>query len=71
VFEGHGTAFLQRISPTLDDIIVDEQAGFRHGRSTRDQVLALTTFTENGFQRKQNQKTEIIFLDLTAAYDIV
>jgi len=60
---------MHRISPTLDDTIVVEQAGFRHGRSTFDQVLALTTFIENGFQRKQ--KTGVIFLDLTAAYDTV
>ena len=55
---------LHRISPTLDDSIVVEQAGLRHGRSTCDQVLALTTFIENGFQRKQ--KTGMIFLDLTS-----
>jgi len=42
---------LHRISPTLDDTIVAEQAGFRHGRTTCDQVLAFTTFIENGFQR--------------------
>jgi len=46
-----------------------EQAGFRQGRSTGDQVLALTTFIENGFQL--NQKTGAVFLDLTAAYDTV
>ena len=55
---------LHRISPTLHDTIVVEQAGFRHGRSTCDQVLAITTFIENGFQRKQ--KTGMIFLDLTS-----
>jgi len=60
---------LHRISPTLDDTIVVVEAGFRHGRSTCDQVFALTTFTENGFQLKQ--KTGVIFLDLTAAYNTV
>ena len=39
------------------------------GRSTCDQVLALSTFIENGFQLKQ--KTGAVFLDLTAAYDTV
>jgi len=48
---------------------VVEQAGFRQGRSTSDQVLALTTFIENGFQ--ENLKTGTVFLDLTAAYDTV
>ena len=60
---------LHRVSPTLDDTIVVEKAGLRHGRSTCDQVFALTTFIENGFQR--TQKTGVIVLDLTAAYDTV
>jgi hypothetical protein len=60
---------LQRISPDLDKKIIVEQAGFRQGRSTCDQVLALTTFIENGFQ--SNLKTGTVFLDLTAAYDTV
>ena len=60
---------LQRISPDLDKRITVEQAGFRQGRSTCDQVLALTTFIENGFQ--SNLKTGTVFLDLTAAYDTV
>jgi len=55
-------------SPTMEDFITVEQAGFRKGRSTCDQVLVLTTFVENGFQ--QNLKSAI-FLDLSAAYDSV
>ena len=60
---------LHRISPAVDEILNIEQAGFRPGRSTQDQVLALTTFVENGFQ--QRDKTGFVFLDLTAAYDTV
>jgi len=59
---------LQRISPTVG-LLSPVQAGFRKGRSTCDQVAALTTFIENGLQ--QNLKTGAIFLDLTAAYDTV
>ncbi len=55
--------------PSLGENITDEQAGFRQGRSTGDQVLALTIYIENGFQ--QNQKTGTVFLDLSAAYDTV
>ena len=44
-----------------------EQAGFRTGRSTCDQVL--TTFIENGFQKQL--KTGAVFLNLSAAYDTV
>ena len=60
---------LQRISPTVEVFLSPDQAGFRKGRSTCDQVAALTTFIENGFQ--QNLKTGAVFLDLTAAYDTV
>jgi len=60
---------LQRISPTVEGLLSPDQAGYRKGRSTCDQVAALTTFIENGFQ--QNLKTAAVFLDLTAAYDTV
>ena len=58
---------LHRISPAVDEILNIEQAGFRPGRSTQDHVLALTTYVENGYQRRD--KTGVVFLDLTAAYD--
>src|SRR6218665_39475 len=60
---------LNRVRPTLEEEIVVEQVGFRQGRCTGDQVLALTTFIENGFQTKM--KTGVVFLDLTAAFDTV
>ena len=60
---------LHRISPAVDEILNIEQDGFRPGRSTQDQVLALTTYVENGYQRRD--KTGVVFLDLTAAYDTV
>ena len=55
--------------PEVEAILQVEQAGFRTGRSTCDQVLALTTFIENGFQKQL--KTGAVFLDLSAAYDTV
>ena len=58
-----------RMSPAVDEILNIEQAGFRPGRSTLDQVLALTTYVENGYQRCD--KTGVVVLDLTAAYDTV
>ena len=60
---------LQRISPAVEGLLSPDQAGFRKCRSTCDQVAALTTFIENGFQ--QNLKTGAVFLNLTAAYDTV
>jgi len=54
----------QRISPTVEDLLSPDQAGFWKGRSTCDQVAAVTTSIEIGFHRP-------VFLDLTAAYDTV
>ena len=60
---------LQRISPAVESLLSPDQAGFRSNRSTCDQVAALTTYIENGFQ--QQLKTGAVFLDLTAAYDTI
>ena len=46
-----------------------DQAGFRHGHSNGDQVTALTTHIENGFEKRL--KTGGVFLDLTAMYDTI
>ena len=63
---------LQRISPTVEDLLSVNRAGFRRGRSTCDQVTALTAFIENGFEK--TMKTGAVFLVLTAAisaYDTI
>ena len=59
---------LHRISPAVD-VILNIEHGFRPGRSTQDQFLAITTYVENGYH--QRDKTGVVFLDLTAAYDTV
>lgn len=60
---------LHRVSPIAESVLSPDQAGFRSGRSTCDQVAALTTYIENGYE--QQLKTGAVFLDLTAAYDTV
>lgn len=60
---------LTRILPQLDPHIPIEQAGFRSGRDTTEQALALTSYIESGYERKQ--KTGAVFIDLSAAYDTV
>ena len=60
---------LERITPLVEDFLPQEQAGFRPGRSTMDQVLLLTQDIERGFEDRQ--KTGIVLVDLTAAYDTV
>lgn len=58
-----------RIEPIVDPQLPREQAGFRRGRSTVDQVTLLTQDIEDSFQEKQ--KAGVVLLDLTAAYDTV
>ena len=58
-----------RIEPVVDPQLPREQAGFRRGRSTVDQVTLLTQDIEDSFQQKE--KVGVVLLDLTAAYDTV
>ena len=58
-----------RIDPVVDPQLPREQAGFRRGRSTVDQVTLLTQYIEDSFQN--NEKDGVVFMDLTAAYDTV
>jgi hypothetical protein len=58
-----------RISPIIEENLPIEQAGFRPNRNCCDQVLALTSYIESGFQKRL--KTGVVFVDLTAAYDTV
>jgi hypothetical protein len=53
----------------IDAAVSVSQAGFRKNRSCSEQVMALTSHIEAGFERKL--KTRTIFIDLTAAYDTV
>jgi len=56
-----------RVDPITDPLLPREQAGFRHGRSTVDQVTLLTQDIEDSFSAKK--KAGAVFVDLTAAYD--
>jgi hypothetical protein len=58
-----------RIQPLIDAAVPVSQAGFWKNRSCTQQVMALTSHIETGFERKL--KTGTIFIDLTAAYDTV
>jgi hypothetical protein len=58
---------LQRIQPLIEDLTPINQAGFRQHHICTEQVVALTTHIEAGFQHQL--KTGAVFVDLTAAYD--
>ena len=60
---------LTRISPTVDEQLSSDQAGFRPGRSCCGQVLNLTQYIEDGYENKMI--TGAVFVDLTTAYDTV
>lgn len=58
-----------RIASTIHSFIPNEQAGFVPKRSCCDQVLALTTHIEAGFQDKL--RTAVALVDLSSAFDTV
>ena len=58
-----------RVEPLVDPLLPKEQAGFRRGKSTVDQVVLLTQSIEDSFEAKK--KAGAVFVDLTAAYDTV
>jgi len=60
---------LQHISPTVERLLSPDQAGFRKGRSTCDQV-AVTTFIENGFQQNLKTGTLVFFTNWVKACHI-
>jgi len=61
--------FYARVKAIIDPLLPREQAGFRHGRSTVDQVTPLRQDIEDSFSLKK--KAGAVFVDLTAAYDTV
>ena len=58
-----------RVKPLIDPLFPKEQAGFRRGKSTIDQVVLLTQNIEDSFEAKK--KTGAVFVNLTVAYDTV
>ena len=52
-----------------NDKLVDEQNGFRKGRSTNDQISALTNIIET--RQKRKLSTFAAFIDFKKAYDLV
>ena len=58
-----------RVEPLIDPLLPKQQAGFRRGKSTVDQLVLLTQNIEDSFEAKK--KAGAVFIDLTAAYDFV
>ena len=60
---------LTRINPIVEQHLPPEQAGFREGKSTTDQVTRLVNDIEESFKRKE--KFGLLLIDLSAAYDTI
>ena len=60
---------LNRLKPTAEEIIAEEQAGFRAGRSTTEQIFNLRILCEKYLQHQQNLYH--IFIEFKKAFDRV
>ena len=47
------------------------QAGFRRGRSWEDQILRMVQVISDGFQHKRMQRSVLVLLDFSQAFDTV
>jgi hypothetical protein len=69
VFKILDLVILQRTQPLIDAVVPVSQAGYSKNCSCTEQVLALKSLIEAGFQGKL--ETGVVFIDLTPAYDTV
>ena len=60
---------LNRLKPQAEEIIKEEQAGFRAGRSTTEQIFNLRILYEKYLQRQQN--LYYVFVNFNKAFDRV
>ena len=60
---------LIRLQPQAEETIAEEQAGFRAGRSTKEQIFNLRTLCEKYLQHQQNLYH--VFIDFKKAFDRV
>ena len=60
---------LNRLKPQAEKIIAEEQAGFRAGRSTTEQIINLRILCEKYLQHQQDLYH--VFIDFKKAFDRV
>ena len=60
---------LNRLNPQAEKIIAEEQAGFRAGRSTTEQIFNLRILREKHLQHPQDLYH--VFIDFKMAFDRV
>ena len=57
------------LNPITEHTIIKEQVGFRAGKSCTSQLLTLTQFIEDGYEKSLTTGT--VFVGLSVAYDPV
>ena len=67
--QNYRTIMLNRLKPHAEEIIAEEQAGFRAGRSTTEQFFNLRILCEKYLQHQQNLYH--VFIDFKNAFDRV
>ena len=60
---------LNRLKPRAEEIITEEQAGFKAGRSTTEQIFNLCVLCEKYLQHQQD--LYLVFIDFKKAFDWV
>ena len=60
---------LKRLKPKAEELIAEEQAGFRAGRSAAEQIFDLRVLDEKYLQHQQNLYH--VFIDFKKAFDRV
>ena len=60
---------LNRMKPSLEEVLRDNQNGFRPGRSTTSHILALRRVMEGA--KAKNLKATMVFIDFKKAFDSV
>jgi hypothetical protein len=59
--------FLLRLVTYIDEIIGDDQCGFRHNRSTSDQIFCIHQILEKKWE--YNETVHQLFIDFKKAYE--
>jgi len=65
----YGKVLRNFIEEEYSPLEIEEEAGFRAGRSCLDHILSLVQLNEKKVAR--NRETYLLFVDLTKAYDTV
>ena len=69
LFKLYERLILNRLAPFAEDFLIPEQAGIRGSKSCTNQILNLTQFIEDGYEK--GLVTGAVFVDPSAAYDTV